>query len=76
MRQKTMALLDSGNSCKFSGCLKGQFARSLNLRIESRDDIVVGSASASHNMSVEGIANFQMGIQIGAAYVCLIWYVW
>ena len=71
-----MALLDSGNSCKFSGCLKGQFARNLNLHIESRADIVVGSASASHYMSVEGIANFQMGIQIGAAYVCLIWYVW
>ena len=69
LRQKTMALLDSGNSCKFSGCLKGQFARKLNLPIESRADIVVGSASSSHNMSVEGIANFQMGIQIGTAYV-------
>jgi hypothetical protein len=64
-----MALIDTGNSVQYHGCLRAQYAQSLNLIVQPRDDIVVGYASSAHNMRVEGVARFQMGIHINDAYI-------
>ena len=64
VRQHALAFLDSGSTVAYDCCLKGQFAKNLNLKISKRADLLIGSASDTHNMRCEGVTSFKMSLEI------------
>ena len=63
VRQSALAFVDSGSTIAYHCCLKGQFTKSLNVKIDKRADFIC-SASDAYNMRYEGVTSFKMSLQI------------